>query len=915
MRFLRQIFQVFIAIFALIQRFASPGAPPASSGGTASPIPAPTATSSGPALSIDPDGAILAGSGITHGDSSGPLDNRGSGPVWFAIEFPTPVASSQLNLTFEGPPGTEIRLGIDGFYGEFSNNQGELITALTTPLTRDPYRGTGFHYETVRFTNHALVTNYTSDPRYKWNYPPGFVPYSNGLGVDSTTSTPHKKTIKQILQWPTLMKRVGWDSSNPSHWQSIHLGDAMVHGILVYLDGNITDYAVAPNDSIAVEISLQGVLLGQQTIKPYSPRRFLPEYFHSASLQGARVNLKSGALLHDITLFHCVGTGICTSMNLKYNSHGTRYWRATAAWPDQDEYVFTPFGHGWAGLYTLRILKEIKYKRDANGQPEKEEQLTFQDATGVRYRVISGSSLHGGLGEVNTTFGVLNEHIQFDDLPGGGYTLKSDFSPLVATFDSDGKLTELRHRNHGRPLTIAYQGSQITIMDSQGRLTRWQLDNGLVRQIIDPDNRTWKLQYSQKQLKTITRDNSPVYEFDYNPDNNQLTQIGGVEGLVTDIVYKTPGRTVDNVVEGNAMRSFVFNNQIDSAETTVEDSLNRSEIHEMTAGNWRVTSGNASQMRDQDISTGRLKVEYANPIGSLGAPNNTIYSHEYPNSIFRQNTHQIIHQYPSGVITELNISPSGFWVNSEINDEGDTIDYVPGYTLKAVGLIKEIHEPQFGSNPRGKTIFQHNEDGEVVKINYPNGDEDVFVRSPILGELGLIIKRSYRSGEITYIEEYEYNALGYLTAVVDYYGGRTVYKYDADKIDEISHPDNTRTNYQYDAKGRLEKIEYPDNRSIDYAYESALTTLIKTIDESGFGTTVFTRNSLGEITGVQSPDGGSEISVFEERKPANSIEALMPFWLGEREATSWWEERESPPSFTVDLPDVRVFGIPQLGDF
>ena len=178
------------------------------------------------------------------------------------------------------------------------------------------------------------------------------------------------------------------------------------------------------------------------------------------------------------------------------------------------------------------------------------------------------------------------------------------------------------------------------------------------------------------------------------------------------------------------------------------------------------------------------------------------------------------------------ISPYGYQPES---DDGAGVSYTydsRGNRLRTTNALGEVVQ-EFSYNLRNQPVIQKNTFGNRTELSY---------------ELDGKIKDIRRSGNHQRtLQQYEYNARGQITGVVD--GNRNPISYDVDswgRITGIGFADGVKEGYEYTPAGQVSRTIDGNGNAVQYRYNS-LGKISERIDQLGF-TETFRYDEEGNLS-------------------------------------------------------------------
>ena len=201
--------------------------------------------------------------------------------------------------------------------------------------------------------------------------------------------------------------------------------------------------------------------------------------------------------------------------------------------------------------------------------------------------------------------------------------------------------------------------------------------------------------------------------------------------------------------------------------------------------------------------------------------------------------------------------------SGDLNGTNVTYVYDPSVEGRILG-VKDRNGVQaftYEYNGDGRVNAVQDRLGRRVEYHYTNGlmaavdgllaDQQTYYAYDSTGRLTQV---TYPDGEV---ERIHYNALGYVTSVVDGTGQGTVFRYDFDRVRDRFYTRSTTsgglvTEKWFDFQGRLLRSYINGERDVEFLYEDARTTHVT----DGKGETItLDYDEWGNLTTVSYPDG------------------------------------------------------------
>src|SRR5699024_9661262 len=130
----------------------------------------------------------------------------------------------------------------------------------------------------------------------------------------------------------------------------------------------------------------------------------------------------------------------------------------------------------------------------------------------------------------------------------------------------------------------------------------------------------------------------------------------------------------------------------------------------------------------------------------------------------------------------------------------------------------------------------------------------------VLNPHGQCIRRTTTIGQAEYTTQWEYDAVGNRTAMIDNAGRRTQYHRDLlGRITRITHPELPEIQLSYDAAGRVREAQ-TDGQLHTWEYANGFPVTHTRTDDSGVSRTQISRDDVGRITALDGPGGVTKFS-------------------------------------------------------
>lgn len=466
----------------------------------------------------------------------------------------------------------------------------------------------------------------------------------------------------------------------------------------------------------------------------------------------------------------------------------------------------------------------------------------------------------------------------------GTYTIKK-LTGERFIFGSNQKIAKIEDKN-GNAITFQYDSEDklIKVSDALGRITQLNYNSqGKVSSLVDPFGRTVNFTYdTDGNLIQITDITGKTTSFSYDSNNN-IISITSPKGTIT-IEYLNPfweqyevkitdplGNVRDFFWDGSA--TSIGSNTLttpDGKKYTYYVDYNDT-VNQITdpLGNTTYYYYDENKRLTQKIDPlGRAYIYSYDSWGNLyqvidPKGKTTIYTYDENHnltSITNPLSETTYFVYDSNGNLIKRIDPLGNTTTYQYNSYGKltkiidprgnttTYEYTPeGYLSKIIdpkGYETTFEYDVFGrkisqTDAKGNTTYyEYDDSGRVKKIIHPDGTYREFTY-----DCCSLTKIKDENGNIT---NYQYDALGRLTSIIDAKGNQTTYTYDVNgRLSSITDPKGNTITFQYDDSGRLVKKTYPDGSSEKYEYD-ANGNLIKKIKPDGKAI-IYTYDELNRV--------------------------------------------------------------------
>lgn len=841
-----------------------------------------------------------------------------------AFEVPTPFAASTLDFRVKAPVGVEIHASLVIWGAHPQPGAATYCSANSRP---EPFREPG-RYQIDTLSGVQLTANEVQI-------------------LPNAANTPYECIFHQ----------------QPHPPQSFGLAQVSSMAVVVYID--VDDPTALPSAAITLEFELNGAPLARQTVVAFSHHRAVPmgtaKTQRAAGISGVGTDLLTGDATYGMQLFGAKGPGLPLDMSLSYHSSNSQVWNAVGRSLQRALTSYTPFGHGWSNLYTLRLFEvsESSERRFKNHPA-----LFFQDANGrlVQFResvnpnvYVSSSAVTWTEG-ISPAFGEQYRYLVIEYLPASQeFLMYANVSPLIARFDRGGRLTELKSRQHARPLTLAYPSDRVVITDSSDRSMTWHLDaQNLVERVDGPGNRIWHFAYSGHSLMQVSQ-GGLGWGFDYDPKTlamRYMTPPGGrlevtldyapmgnpnrwahrllesfteasSQGGGTASLYRYPATRIGGY--GPLDQEFVQSFDVAASEAGIDATYEMRTLY--NAGSyWNMTRRQGGHREffefDRDFQNirstdakGRV-TEYeretlgTNSQNAVLGPYDRLLRINYPDQTQEVYAAYGGPQHPARVLATL-----------DRKGARTDYDFIDGNGFQ--DLVQRITYPRaYPSEPnRPQRLYTYNADGDLTSTTDPTGRTTHYEPSTTPGRRGLVEAVRQGGGSAAPRTVFTYDDLGSVTSTTQPEGDVTTYTYDPWGRIATTHPAKGGTiTYTYDPNGRVGSIHADWGPTISYTYDDF--GRLESLGRTGYGTTFYTYHPDHRLATVTDPRGNTSQFDYDgrgflsnERLPTgipsqpfrnrtfryNEVGSLRQIEDGSRITDFYYDDMERP--YHIDLPE------------
>ncbi|MBI9049611.1 MAG: hypothetical protein JEZ00_09340, partial [Anaerolineaceae bacterium] len=501
------------------------------------------------------------------------------------------------------------------------------------------------------------------------------------------------------------------------------------------------------------------------------------------------------------------------------------------------------------------------------------------------------------------TYNDLNQLIKVTDASGHETSFTYDaVGQFIDQTDANGNISTIEYDDLGRQVALIDDLNQFTDLtyDALGQITayedvldrEWQYSYdvlGRVNQQIDPMNGETTYTYDAVG-KLLTENNVNGHTTTYTYDNlNRISTITDANNNLTSPSYDAIG----NIISVTDAAGHITNYSYDALnrQVSITDAQNnQSQMTYDAAGNLvALTDANGISTHYEYDNLDRLLTVIENYISGTTSDEETnvitIYSYDENGNLL--------------TVTDANNHTDTYTYNAlnQLSTESDALGNSKTYTYDNVGNLSQVVD---GNN--AVISYEYDELNRMVKIDYPEPDEDVIFTYDAAGQVDSMsdalgttnwtyddlgrpvsitdpylatVSYAYdaignRTGMV-YPDgksiSYSYDPVNRLTSVVDWNSAESQYTYTATNyLDRVNLPNGVFSEYEYDAIGRVTSLTHQTNTDI-------LSTYLYSYDNAGnlvelqelFGETIFTDDfESQDLSNWSSYTDDADISVSDD---------------------------------------------------
>lgn len=501
------------------------------------------------------------------------------------------------------------------------------------------------------------------------------------------------------------------------------------------------------------------------------------------------VNVVRGNFMLTRTDFFLPGTGFPLEVTFTYNSGSFFNGR---------------YGFGWQLNHNLRYVTNSVNENIIVVKEDDQTDIFVEDSIGSyipTYSVMDSLSQETVGYKLTSKYGIK----YYFDSPDHHYVTRIEdlnVNTLTLTYNINKELTKISD-TCGREFILNYAGNKL-------------------RNISDWAGNEFSYEYSGDQLVRVINPLDDTTRYEYSDDGcYDLISITDARGNTHHISYNSDFQ-VDSITTCCGTKTFSYDR--DNRTTTVTDANNHSTVYTYD-DKYRV-----------------VQIQNA-----LGGTTGWEWDEDYHKiSETDANGHTTEYQYDSkGNVTQVtdaggNITQYTYDLRfSKVTSMTDALGRVTNYTYDDQGNLLTQNNPlghttTFTYNDKGLMDSQTDANGKVTYYMYDN-----------LDRLWRIVREMASTGDNA-VTEYEYDAVGNLTAEIDPNGNRTEYEYtEMNQLKRETNPEGESIFYEYDPVGNLIEETRPNRNVITYEYDER--NLLTNISDMIGQVTSYTYDGVGNL--------------------------------------------------------------------
>lgn len=426
-----------------------------------------------------------------------------------------------------------------------------------------------------------------------------------------------------------------------------------------------------------------------------------------------------------------------------------------------------------------------------------------------------------------------------------------DGSWLAVAYDDVDRVVEVA--TSGDVVRYRYEGDEripVEVVDAEGGVTRLEVDGGLVRALVDPDDVAVSFAYDTNGELIAVADalgNSMVLERDRA---GHVTATVSPSGLRTELTYDEAGRLAEHRDPAGGARRF-DRSPAGRLLAVADPTGGRRELR-------YGTNGEAEQLVDElgHVTTRRFDT-LANLAGVV-LPDGAKWEFGYDRLCRLTSTND-----PAGATWLREYDVAGRPIGT-IDPAGVHRAITYDQAGRILGLHDGLTSIAFERDLAGRVVALRRPDGSEITATYDRCGRMTSTTDPEGGVRRFDYTAAGRLAAVTsplgHMTRFEHDRCGRRSAVIDPSGHRWEYRYDTDgRITDVVMPTGETTRFRYDVAGRLAERVSSAGGITRYGYDAA-GRLVTTTDPAG-GVTRFVWDPRGLL--AEAVDANGNVTRYE----------------------------------------------------
>ncbi|HEX7018166.1 MAG TPA: DUF6531 domain-containing protein [Patescibacteria group bacterium] len=451
--------------------------------------------------------------------------------------------------------------------------------------------------------------------------------------------------------------------------------------------------------------------------------------------------------------------------------------------------------------------------------------------------------------------------------------------------------------------TLAYSDEQTVVTDAHGYATTYSLDDDdLITRITNDAGDFVDYEFTdQKQIASMTDEEGETWEYEYDERGNRvlerdplgfeitrtfdttfnkpLTEVNKIADHITTWTYDSRGNLLTETHAEGATRTLTYDS---FGQLITESDFN---------GQVTTYSYNAAGDRESMIDALSQTTTYAyDGLGRLTSVTNPrAFTYDYT---YDQNDNLVAVDGPLGyhlgyvydkndrLIEEIDANGGSItysYDNSDnLKEKQNQLDFPTTYAYGPMNELLEMVSPEghvtqyaynsvydlvtmteaVGTDDERQTAYTYNGRHELTEVTDAEGRVTKLTYDP-LGRMTKEVQNAVfglSTVDQNVTTEYEYNATGALTKVIDPNDNLTIYEHDKlDRVVKVTDAENQISHFEYDGQSNLTKLINPRTFSTTYEFDP-LNRLATVIDAKN-GETKYEYDPNSNLSAVTDANG------------------------------------------------------------